>query len=142
MGEQLRLMVQLAAWHRAVDAIEVCYQFQVLENAPGKDLTLRRGQVDSQSGLAHVLERVADSGVKLATEQAAFAVMLTIGCHSFTDPVVSARLQQSLQNVFERRSDGVLDIERFAGIVSERTQRGYAACENARLRINQRSVEI
>jgi hypothetical protein len=48
--------------------------------------------------------------------------VVTIGCHSFTDPVVSARLQQSLQHVFEWRPDGALYIERLARIVSERTQ--------------------
>jgi len=70
------------------------------------------------------LERAADSRVRLASEQTAFAVVVTIGYHSFTDPVVSVRLQPNLQHVFEWRPDDVLYIERFARIVSERTQCG------------------
>jgi hypothetical protein len=30
MGEQFRLMIQLAAGHGAVDSIEVCFKFQML----------------------------------------------------------------------------------------------------------------
>jgi hypothetical protein len=48
--------------------------------------------------------------------------VLTTGCHSFTDPVVSVRLQQSQQHVFEWRPDATLYIERFTRIVSERMQ--------------------
>jgi hypothetical protein len=70
------------------------------------------------------LERAADSGVRLASEQTAFAVVVTIGCDSFTDPVVSVRLQQSLEHVFEWRPDGALYVERIARIVSERAQCG------------------
>jgi hypothetical protein len=66
------------------------------------------------------LERAADSRVRLASEQTPFAVVVPTGCHSFTDPVVPARLQQSLEHVFEWRPDGALYIERFARIVSER----------------------
>jgi hypothetical protein len=62
--------------------------------------------------------------------------VLTIGCHSFIDPVVSVRLQQSLQHVFKWRPDGALYVERFGGMMSERTQCGQATCDNARLRIN------
>jgi hypothetical protein len=50
--------------------------------------------------------------------------VLTIGRHSFIDPVVSVCLQQSPQHVFEWRPDGALYIERFARIVSELAQRG------------------
>jgi len=70
------------------------------------------------------LKRTTDSRIGLASEQTALAVVVTIGCHSFTNPVVSARLQQSLQHVFEWWPDGALYVERFARIVSERTQCG------------------
>jgi hypothetical protein len=50
--------------------------------------------------------------------------VLTIGRHSFTDPVVSVCLQQSLQHVFESWPDSKLYIEGFAWIMSERTQCG------------------
>jgi hypothetical protein len=70
------------------------------------------------------LKRPAGSRVRLASEQTAFSVVVTIGCHSFIDPVVSVCLQQSLQHVFEGWPDGALYIERFARIVSERTQCG------------------
>ncbi|OAF04976.1 hypothetical protein AYJ54_23465 [Bradyrhizobium centrolobii] len=80
--------------------------------------------MDSQSGATHVFERAADSGIELASKQTDFTVMLTIGCHSFIEPVVSARLQQGLQDLLEWRPDRALDIERFARIMSERTQCG------------------
>jgi hypothetical protein len=70
------------------------------------------------------LERAADSWVRLASEQAAIAAVVTISCDSFTDPVVSVCLQQSLEHVFQWRPDGAPYIERFARIVSERTQCG------------------
>ena len=68
--------------------------------------------------------------------------MATIGRDGFTDPVVSVRPQQGLHDVFDRRPDDALHIGRFARIVSERTQRGQAACDNARLRIDKRSIEV
>jgi hypothetical protein len=40
------------------------------------------------------------------------------------------------------QSTYALYIQRFAGIVSERTQCGETACDDAGLRINQRSVEV
>jgi len=60
----------------------------------------------------------------LLTGDAGGSVVVTIGSHSFTDPVVSVRPQQRLEHVIEWRPDGALDVERFAGIVSKRTQRG------------------
>jgi hypothetical protein len=68
--------------------------------------------------------------------------VLTIGRHSITEAVVAVCPQQCPQHIFERRPDEARDIERFAGIMAERTQCGPAACGNARLRIDQRSVEI
>ena len=82
------------------------------------------------------MERADDSRVRLACEQTDFTVVVTIGCHSFTQPVVSMGLQQRLQHFFKWRPNGALYIERFARFMSECTQRGDAACKNAWLRIN------
>jgi len=74
--------------------------------------------------LSHLLEGAANSRIRLASEQAAFAVMLTISHHSLTDPIISIGLQQKLHHVFDRWSNEALHIERFVWLVSERTQRG------------------
>jgi hypothetical protein len=71
-----------------------------------------------------VVHDAAYSRIRGASEQTAFAIVVTIGRHSFAEPVVSASLQQSRQHIFEWRPDGALCIERFASIVPERTQRG------------------
>jgi len=71
-----------------------------------------------------MLKGAANSRIKLAPEQAAFAVMLTISHHSLSDPIISVGLQQKLHHVFDRSSNEALHIERFVWFVSERTQRG------------------
>jgi len=71
-----------------------------------------------------MLQGAANSRIRLAPEQAAFAVMLTKGHHSLADPIISVGLQQKLHHVFEWWSNQAAHIERFVWFVSERTQRG------------------
>jgi len=89
MSEQFRLMVERTARHRAMDAIEIGRKFQMVQNASREDLPLRRCQVDSQSGLLHLSQRIANARIRLAPEKTAFTVVLTIGGHGITDPVVA-----------------------------------------------------
>jgi hypothetical protein len=50
----------------------------------------------NQAAVVALFRVVADSGIRLASEQTAFTVVPTIGRHSFTDPLASVCLQQSL----------------------------------------------
>jgi hypothetical protein len=72
----------------AVDAIEVCFKFQMLQDPACESGSLRRRQVDSQSGFLHFFKGATNSRIRLASEQANFHVVLTIGRYRFTDPVV------------------------------------------------------
>jgi len=78
--------------------------------------------MDSQSGLLHLLKRTANSRIGLASEKAAFTIVLTIRRDCLSDPVVSIRLQQKLHHVFERRPDDALDVEDFVRFMSKGAQ--------------------
>ena len=142
MRQQFRLVIQLATRHRAVDAIEIACKLQMLQDAAREHRPLRRCQIDPRSGLLHRFKRIANSRIELASEQAYFAVMLTIGQYRLADPVVSIRLQQKLQHVFERRPNNTLDVVDFTRFMSKGAQRRHAACQNAGLGIDQGAVEI
>jgi hypothetical protein len=92
--------------------------------------------------LAASLLRIAYSRVGLASEKAAFTVVLTKGQYCLSNPVVPIWLQQELHHVLERRPDDPLDVEDFVRLVSKSAQRREATCQNAGLRINQGAVEI
>jgi hypothetical protein len=47
-----------------------------------------------------------------------------------------------LHHIFERGPDGGSDIEGLVRFMSKRAQRRKAACQNARMRINQSAVEV
>src|SRR5882757_3483976 len=85
---------------------------------------------------------MAYSRVGLASEKAAFTVVLTIGQHGLGNPVVPIWLQQELQRLLERRPDHPLDVEDFVRLVSKRAQCRVATCQDAGLRIDQGTVEI
>jgi hypothetical protein len=85
---------------------------------------------------------MAYSRVGLASEKAAFTVVLTKRQHGLSNPVVPIGLQQELHRVLERRPDDPLDVEDFVRLVSKSAQRREATCQNAGLRINQGAVEI
>ena len=85
----------------------------MLRDAACEDCSLRRGQVDLQSGLLHFFKGAANSRIRLAFEQAAFSVVLTIGHHCFTNSVVPIRPQQDLHHVFEWRPNRTLYVEVF-----------------------------
>ena len=89
MREQFGLVIQLAARHRAVDAIEVCGKLQMLQNAARENRPLRGREIDPQSACASSRRGLANSRIRHAAEKPAFAVVLTIGRDGFTDPVVA-----------------------------------------------------
>src|SRR5215471_3378174 len=114
----------------------------MVQNAACENLPLRRCQVESQSGLLHLFKSAADSRIGLASEKTNFAVVLTIGRYGFADSVVPIPLQQNLHQVFERRPDGALYVERFIRFMPKGTECRQAACQDAGLRIDQSAVEV
>ena len=110
-----------AARYRAVNAIKIYRKPEMVQNAARKSFPLRRRQIDPQSGLPHLFEGRVNPGIRLASEKAAFAVVLTIRRRCFADPVVSERLQQNPHHVIERRPDRGPDIERFVRFMAKRT---------------------
>jgi hypothetical protein len=80
--------------------------------------------------------------VGLASEKAAFTVVLTKCQYCLSNPVVPIWLQQELHHVLERRPDDPLDFDDLIRLMSKGAQRRQAACQNAGLRINQGAVEM
>src|ERR1700730_17853497 len=80
--------------------------------------------------------------VGLASEKAAFTVVLTKGQYCLSNPVVPIWLQQELHHVAERRPGYQFEGEDFVRLGSKSAQRCEATCQNAGLRINQGAVDI
>src|SRR5579871_5451916 len=142
MGEQFGLVIERAARHCAVNAIEIRGKLQMVEDAPCKDLPLRCREINSQPGLLHRLEGLANSRIGQTSEIAGLAVMLTIGGDCLTHSVVAVWPQQDLHQIFERRADAAPYIEGFIRLMSKGAKRRHAACQNAGERIDQGTIEV
>ena len=133
MGKQFGLVIQRAARHRAIDAIEVCRKLQVIQNAACKVRAFRCREINSQPVALDLFDGFADPRIWHASEIPAFAVMPPIGSHGVIDSVVCVWLQQEPHPVFERWPDDASYVERFIRLMSKRAQRRTRACQNARV---------
>ncbi|MBB3314009.1 hypothetical protein FHT78_005816 [Rhizobium sp. BK196] len=87
MGDQFRLMVDMAVRRRSVDTGKQPIQLLILKDPACECLALRRSQV--QSGrLSHRQQSIRDTVVNLTEKQASSAVILPVGVDRFRDSIV------------------------------------------------------
>src|SRR5580765_2095972 len=114
----------------------------MIQNAACEIRSFRRREVETQSRPLHLFKGFANFRIGHASEKPDFTVVPTIGSDSFTDSVVSIRVQQASHHLLKRRPDRASYVEGFIRFMSKGPQWRKAACQNAGERIDQRAVEV